>query len=82
MNDEPTHIPATVRSLRARSAKIGFAMACDNRTGALLRTLAASKPAGRMVELGTGTGVGSAWLLAGMCPGARLVTVEREPELG
>lgn len=81
MNDEPTHIPATVRRLHARSAEVGFVMACDNRTGALLRTLAASKPAGRMLELGTGTGVGSAWLLAGMSPDARLVTVEREPEL-
>ncbi len=81
MNDDPTHIPATVRRLHARSAEIGFAIACDNRTGALLRTLVASKPVGRILELGTGTGVGSAWLLAGMNPGARLVTVEREPEL-
>lgn len=81
MNDEPSHIPGTVRRLLARAAEIGFAMACDDRTGALLRTLAASKPSGRILELGTGVGVGSAWLLAGMNSGARLVTVEREPEL-
>jgi predicted O-methyltransferase YrrM len=81
MNDEPAHLPASVRRLQAHSAEIGFAMACDNRTGALLRTLAASKPGGRIVELGTGTGVGAAWLLAGMSSDARLITVEREPGL-
>jgi hypothetical protein len=35
-------------------------------TGLFLRTLAASKPAGRFLELGTGTGVATAWLLDGM----------------
>ncbi|MGH3977970.1 MAG: O-methyltransferase [Pseudonocardiaceae bacterium] len=81
MNDEPAHLPATVCRLHALSEAISFPMACDNRTGSLLRTLAASKPTGRILELGTGTGVGAAWLLAGMSPDARLVTVEREPEL-
>lgn len=53
-------------------------MASDHATGSLLRTLAASRPGGRFLELGTGTGLASAWLLAGMDAGSRLVTVETE----
>lgn len=76
MNDEPT-IPDTVRRAQQASDQAGFAMSCDNRTGALLATLAASKPDGRILELGTG--VGAAWLLAGMTCHANLVTIEADP---
>jgi predicted O-methyltransferase YrrM len=51
-------------------------MASDPETGALLRTLAASKPGGRLLEMGTGTGMGTAWLLDGMDAEATLVTVD------
>src|SRR5262249_12394317 len=49
-------------------------------TGMLLRTLATSKPGGRLLELGTGVGVGAGWLLAGMNATARLQTLEVHPE--
>jgi predicted O-methyltransferase YrrM len=52
-------------------------MSCEPRTGALLRTLAASKPGGRLLELGTGTGVGTGWLLDGMDTHAHLTSVEQ-----
>lgn len=80
MIDEPHDVPPLVRRAQERAAEIGFTMACDNRTGALLRTLAAAKPGGRLLEIGTGTGVGAAWLLAGMGDAARLVTVEVDPD--
>jgi predicted O-methyltransferase YrrM len=41
---------------------LDFGMASDPLTGALLATLAASKPGGRFLELGTGTGGATAWL--------------------
>ena len=53
-------------------------MASEPQTGSLLRTLAASKPSGRFLELGTGTGVGTAWLLAGMDAGSRLDSVDND----
>ena len=44
--------------------------------GHLLATLAAAKPGGAFLELGTGTGMGTAALLSGMSATASLVTVE------
>src|SRR5262245_12034152 len=61
---EPTVLPAILGDTAAH----GFGMASEHRVGALLRVLAASRPAGRVLELGTGTGVGAAWLLEGMGP--------------
>jgi predicted O-methyltransferase YrrM len=51
-------------------------MASGLRTGALLRTMAASKPGGRLLELGTGTGIATCWLLDGMDPASQLVSVD------
>ena len=68
--------PAALEGILAASATLGFTLSCDTLTGALLRTLAASKPGGRFLEIGTGTGASTAWLLDGMDEGARLLTVE------
>lgn len=81
MNDEPTAVPDLVRRAQQAAEQAGFAMSCANRTGALLATLSASKPDGRFLELGTGTGVGAAWLLAGMTRHAHLVTVEADTSI-
>jgi predicted O-methyltransferase YrrM len=56
-------------------------MASEPKVGALLAALAASKPGGRLLELGTGTGHGTAWILAGMDAAARLQTVDTNPDV-
>ncbi len=48
--------------------------------GAALRLLAATIGARSVVELGTGAGVGSVWLLRGMRPDGVLTTIDVEPE--
>jgi len=68
--------PARLVRITERTAAIGFGMASEPRTGALLRTLAASKPGGRLLELGTGTGVATCWLLDGMSPDSHLISVD------
>ncbi len=79
MQDDRSHYPPPVLAEILRDTKaIGFAMASEPLVGSLLRTLAASKPAGRLLELGTGTGVGTAWLLAGMDADARLISIESD----
>jgi predicted O-methyltransferase YrrM len=53
-------------------------MASEPLVGAMLRTLAASKPGGRFLELGTGTGIATAWLLDGMDRGSTLISVDND----
>jgi predicted O-methyltransferase YrrM len=73
--------PTAWKVLSARTRELGFDMPSEPRTGALLRTLAAAKPGGRLLELGTGTGLATACLLAGMDAGAALVTVDTDPHV-
>jgi len=70
--------PTLARQIEATQA-LGFSMGSEPQTGALLATLVAGKPGGRFLELGTGTGIGTAWMLAGMDPTATLDTVENDP---
>lgn len=79
MDDTPTREPSALAAIMADSAALGFAMLCEARTGSLLATLAASKAGGRILELGTGTGAGAAWLLDGMDAEARLISVDIDP---
>ena len=67
MNDlEINQKPEVLDAIRKDTEELGFTMASEPKTGALLAVLAASKPRGRFLELGTGTGLGTAWLLSGM----------------
>lgn len=79
MNDaEIRQEPAATRRIVADTKTIAFNMISEPKVGALLATLAASKPAGRLLELGTGTGHGTAWLLAGMDAASTLDTVDTD----
>jgi predicted O-methyltransferase YrrM len=72
-------LPEPVRLATERAERAGFAMSCDPGTGRLLAVLAAAVPAdGRVLELGTGTGVGTAWITHGLQGrgDAEVVTVE------
>src|SRR6476469_4010616 len=73
--------PPAVAGILNETRTLGFDMASEAAVGALLAVLAASKPGGRLLELGTGTGHGTAWLLAGMDADARLDTVDTDPDV-
>ncbi|MDT0343410.1 O-methyltransferase [Streptomyces litchfieldiae] len=75
-DDSPRQPPAALPTLRAAASAAGFTMSSEERTGALLATLAAARPGGRVLELGTGVGEGTAWLLTGLPSDGELVTVE------
>jgi predicted O-methyltransferase YrrM len=70
--------PDSWAAIRRDTEAVGFAMASDVWTGSLLRTLAATKPGGAFLELGTGTGLASAWLLSGMDAESELLTVDND----
>jgi len=77
MNDSIVlNIPVEYRKIKEASDELQFNMASDLYTGSLLKTLAASKPSARLLELGTGTGLATAWIVAGMDANSSLVTVE------
>lgn len=78
-----TEHPKRVTAALERARENGFSYSCEPLIGRLLATLAAAVPeGGRILELGTGVGVGTAWLVEGL--GERddtcLVTVEHDAE--
>lgn len=75
----PIQEPAALPQILERTAALGFNMASEPLTGAFLKTLAASKPGGRVLELGTGTGISAAWLLDGMDSTSTLISVDVDP---
>jgi predicted O-methyltransferase YrrM len=79
--DDLVHLnpPAALPAILGRTEALAFPMPSEPRTGAMLRVLAASKPGGRLLELGTGTGLSTAWLLDGMDRDATLVSVDIDP---
>jgi predicted O-methyltransferase YrrM len=70
--------PTVLAAIERDTAAIGFNLGAQPRTGALLRTLVASKPGGAFLELGTGTGISTARILDAMDTRATLLTVDRE----
>ena len=76
LNDQNIIVPKYYEQLKSESEKLGFNMPSDLQTGSLLRALAASKPGGRFLDLGTGTGLSLAWLAEGADSGSSLYTVD------
>jgi predicted O-methyltransferase YrrM len=74
-------LPTGVAEAVHRADEHGFRFSCEPPVGRLLATLcAAVPPDGRILELGTGAGVGTAWLVHGLGgrTDARVLTVEKE----
>jgi predicted O-methyltransferase YrrM len=70
---------APLLAARQRAAEMGVG-AVDPATGAALRLLAATVQARAVVELGTGAGVSTLWLLRGMRPDGVLTSVDSDGE--
>lgn len=77
----PTALAEVVRRTEAADLQMASDIASEPLTGTLLRTLAATKPGGNLLELGTCTGVGTTWLLDGMDRTGHLTSVEQDPEM-
>lgn len=72
--------PDSFMLLTQATIEAGFTMASEPLTCSLLRTLAASKPSGSFLELGTGTGLSTAWILDGMDALSVLTTIDNDPD--
>jgi len=72
--------PGTYVEIDEATKIIGFTMASDVMTCSLLQTLAASKPSGKFLELGTGTGLSTSWILDGMDNDSILLSIDNDPK--
>ncbi|WP_114791611.1 class I SAM-dependent methyltransferase [Niabella yanshanensis] len=70
------NIPAQYNSILVATRKLSFDMASDLQTGSLLSTLVASKPGANILELGTGSGLSTSWILQAMDSTAQLTTID------
>jgi len=73
-------LPPHYQRILDGSRALDFSMNSDVPTGSLLRSLVASKPAGRVLELGTGCGLGTCWILDGLSPDGSVVSVDTDPQ--
>ena len=72
--------PPLVEQALALAAERGFAHSCSREVGALLHVLAARRGVLRAAEIGTGCGVGAAWIVSALPPGVRFFTAEIDPD--
>jgi predicted O-methyltransferase YrrM len=73
-------VPPLVERALALTEKLGFERSCTDGVGRLLHVLAASRGRARVAEIGTGTGVGAAWIVSALAPQTPFFTVERDPD--
>jgi predicted O-methyltransferase YrrM len=73
--------PTAYGSIKKATEALGFLQMSELSTCSLLKTLAASKPGSKFLELGTGTGLATAWILDGMDASSTLVSLDNDETL-
>lgn len=73
--------PEVIEKIDADAADVNFGQPSDDLTGVFLRTIFASKLSGKFLELGTGAGRATAWILEGMSRDSKLISVESDQAL-
>jgi predicted O-methyltransferase YrrM len=69
-------LPPLVQRALELAREQGFERSCLPEVGRLLHVLAASRGRERVAEIGTGSGVGAAWIVSALPPGVPLYTAE------
>lgn len=78
IENKKSDFPAAFESILRATELANFSMSSDIDVCRLLRTLAASKPNGNFLELGTGTGLSTSWILEGMDSSSTLVSLDND----
>jgi predicted O-methyltransferase YrrM len=82
LNDEKiAQLPPKYLEVLKATKSMDFKMGSDILTGNLLQTLATTKPKGRFLEIGTGTGLSAVWILNGMDSQSTLLSIDNNPDL-
>ena len=75
------NLPELYSKILKDTHALGFDQLSDENIGSLLSTLCASKVNGKFLELGTGTGLSTSWMLHGMSSSSTLITVDNDSSL-
>ena len=81
MEDTIETYPDRFKEILDDTNSTGFNQLSDSKTGSLLATLSATKPNGCFLELGTGTGLSTSWLLQGMDKSSTIISVDEDDKL-
>lgn len=82
MNDSNIlDIPEAYFHIKEKTEETGFSMPSDLHIGTLLKTLVTSKPGGKFLELGTGTGLSLSWIIEGMNENSSVISIDNNPDL-
>ena len=73
--------PAAYAGIKDATEHNGFSMPSEVLTCSLLCTLAVSKPGGNFLEIGTGTGLSTAWILEGMNADSALISIDNDAQV-
>jgi predicted O-methyltransferase YrrM len=71
-----TYIPNLVERSKQLAKKYEFNHSCSDETGRLLAVLAGQVKEGKILEVGTGLGVGSAWILSNISSSVKFISVD------
>lgn len=77
---ELPQVPVLVSRAKAVARVLDFSSSCSDEVGNLLRLLTLGVGVVRVGEIGTGCGVGAAWIASGLRASARLHTVELDAD--
>jgi predicted O-methyltransferase YrrM len=72
-------LPPLVRRALELERQLGFERSCAPEVGRLLHVLACPRGRARVAGIGTGAGVGAAWLVSALAPGIPFFTTELDP---
>lgn len=72
--------PIQCNEIIEKAAQLGFEASCDDSLGNFLRIFTSTKKAAHILELGTGVGYSTAWILDGMDADSTLYSVEMNQE--
>lgn len=75
-----TYIPETVQVAKSIAKGKGFTNYCSDEVGRLLSILVGQIKKGKILEIGTGYGVGSSWILSSIAPTVEFISVDHSKE--
>jgi len=81
LTDNVEIFPAGFKKIENATKELDFDQLSDPLLGSLLSTLAASKPKGKFLELGTGSGLSTSFLLHGMDRESSLISIDNDSTL-